>query len=261
MSDTIKSNGINTAYRLGGPEDAPVVMFSNSLMCSYNMWDSQVPDLSAHHRVLRYDTRGHGGTEVAPDPYSIDQFADDAHGVMQGLGIDRMHFVGLSLGGLIGQRLATKYPDSLLSMVLCDTGGLMPTQDAWTERIRIAEADGMNGIAEPMLNRWITKGFHQSDPDEVDKVRRMILDTDVNGFISCCKAIRATDLTEQLGDISISTLVVYGAQDPLAGPSQAVHEGIAGSECVVIDDAGHLPNLEQTEAFNRTILEHLNRHS
>jgi len=261
MSDTIMSNGINTAYRLDGPEDAPVVMFSNSLMCTYSMWDSQVSDISANFRMLRYDTRGHGGTDVAPDPYSIDQFADDAHGVMQALGINRTHFIGLSLGGLIGQRLATKYPNSLMSMVLCDTGSLMPTQEAWSERIRIAETDGMSGIADPMLARWLTEGFHKRDPDEVDRVRHMILGTNVNGFIRCCKAIKATDLTAQLGDISISTSVVYGAQDPLAGPSKAVHEGIAGSKCVVIDNAGHLPNLEQTDIFNKTMLEHLNRHS
>ena len=261
MSDTIKSNGINTAYRLDGPEDAPVVMFSNSLMCTYDMWNSQVADISAKYRMLRYDTRGHGGTEVAPGPYSIEHFADDAHGVMQALGIERMHFVGLSLGGLIGQRLATKYPDSLLSVVLCDTGSLMPTQEAWNERIQIAESEGMTGIAEPMLTRWITEDFHEREPDKVDAVRRMILGMPVAGFISCCKAIKATDLTEQLGDISVSTTVVYGAQDPLAGPSQAVHEGIDGSQCIIIDNAGHLPNVEQMETFNRTVLDHLSRHS
>ncbi len=261
MSDTITSNGITTAYRLDGPEDAPVVMFSNSLMCTYSMWDSQVSDISSNYRMLRYDTRGHGGTEVAPGPYSVEQFVDDAHGVMQGLGIERVHFVGLSLGGLIGQRLATKYSESLSSMVLCDTGTLMPTQDAWEERIRIAGSEGMNGIAEPMLTRWITEGFLEREPDEVDKVRDMILNTSVDGFISCCKAIKAADLTDQVGDISISTTVVYGAQDPLAGPSQAVHEGIEGSNCVVIDNAGHLPNVEQAETFNRTVLEHLDRHS
>ncbi len=261
MTDTIKSNGINTAYRLEGPEDAPVVMFSNSLMCTYYMWDSQIADVSSQYRVLRYDTRGHGGTEVAPDPYSIEHFVDDAHGVLQGLGIERVHFVGLSLGGLIGQRLATKYPDSLISLVLCDTGTLMPTQDAWDERIRIAESEGMGGIAEPMLTRWITDGFLEREPDKVENIRSMILNTSVDGFIRCCKAIKATDLTDQVGDIAISTTVVYGAQDPLAGPSQAVHEGIDGSCCVVIDDAGHLPNVEQTETFNRTVLDHLKRHS
>lgn len=261
MSDTIKSNGIDTAYRLDGPEDAPIVMFSNSLMCTYHMWESQISDISSRFRVLRYDTRGHGDIEPAPAPYSIEQFVDDAYGILEGLGIARVHFVGLSLGGLIGQRLATKYPDSLISLVLCDTGSLMATRDVWDERIRIAESGGMGDIAEPMLERWLTEGFLKREPGKVDRIRDMILTTPVAGFISCCKAIKATDLTGQLGNISISTTVVYGAQDPLAGPSRAVHEGIDGSRCVVIDDAGHLPNVEQPEVFNRTVLDHLKRHS
>ena len=261
MSVTVTSNGMKTAYRLDGPEDAPVVMFSNSLMCNYTMWDSQVSDISSKYRILRYDTRGHGGTDVTPGPYSIDQFVDDAHDLMQTIGITGIHFVGLSLGGLIGQRFATKYPGSLISAVLCDTGSFMPTKEAWSERIQIADSEGMGGIAEPMLTRWLTEEFRKRETPMVDKIRGMILGTSVDGFINCCKAIRATDLTEQLGEISTPTTVIYGAQDPLAGPSQAVHEGIENSQCIVINNAGHLPNIEQTEAFNSAVQDHLNRHA
>ncbi len=255
MKTVVHANGIAVNYRLEGPVGAPVVMLSNSLMANYTMWDHQVPMLAETYRVLRYDQRGHGGTDVVSGSYSIEQLTTDAVALIEELGIAAVHFVGLSMGGFTGQLMAMDYPDKVLSLCLCDTACAMPPASLWQERIDGARRDGIAGLMPATLERWFTKGFRESGDPRLDKVREMILGTEVDGYIGCAAAIRDMDLCGRLAEIGAPTRVIVGADDPACPPAyaQALHQGIAGSSLVVLPDAAHLPNIEQTELFNEAL--------
>ncbi len=259
MTSKIKANNIEINYRLDGPEDRPVVMLSNSLMSNYTMWDNQIDDFTRNFRVLRYDQRGHGDTEVTPGPYSIKELTDDAYGLIEALEITAVHFVGLSMGGFTGQMLACKYPHILLSLILCDTACVMPPESLWNERIAAARDNGIKALAEGTLNRWFTPPFHQRDKVQLEKVREMILGTDVEGYVGCAEAIRNMNICESLQDITTPTLVVAGEEDPACPVSaaQVLTDGIKDSSLVIIPQSAHLPNIEQTEMFNSLLMEFL----
>src|SRR5215813_8816576 len=141
----ITANGININYILEGPASGPIVTMSHSLATDLTMWDPQVPELRSHYRVLRYDTRGHGGTDAPPGPYALEQLTDDAGALLQALGITRTHFIGLSMGGMIGQLLALQHPELLQSLTLCDTMSRVPMEAkaTWDERVQTAQNQGM----------------------------------------------------------------------------------------------------------------------
>jgi len=257
MSSTIIANDLPTAYRLDGPEGAPVVMLSNSLLSNFTMWDDQIDALTgAGFRVLRYDTSGHGGTAAPEGPYSIAMFAEDAVGLMDALGIEKVHFVGLSMGGFIAQLMAVNYPDRVMSLSLCDTACLMPPPELWNDRIATAERDGTSALADATLGRWFTQPFHESNPHEIGLVRKMIAASDLKGYIGCARAIRDMSQCDLLNRIKAPTIVIVGESDPACPVSsaQTLHEGIAGSQLVILKDSAHLPNIEQRDAFNATLL-------
>ena len=262
MTQTIHANGIDIAYDLQGPAGAPVVMLSNSLMSNYTMWEDQLPALTSKYRVLRYDQRGHGKTATTPGPYTIELLTDDAHALSQALGIERFHYVGLSMGGFSGQMMAFRHPQSVISLVLCDTACVMPPESLWNERIEIAETEGIPGLVEGTLTRWFTPPYHETGKDQLERIKAMILGTGVEGYVACCQAIRDMFLCDRLGDIQVPTLVLVGEDDPACPVSAAetLHAAIAGSELKIIESAAHLPNIEQTEAFNAALFDFLTRH-
>ncbi len=255
MQITVNDIAIN--YRFDGPEDAPVVTFSNSLATTLAMWAPQVAALADRYRILRYDTRGHGATSAPDGPYALADLARDTRLLLEALGIARTHFVGLSLGGMIAQMLAIHHPEMLASVSLCDTTSRMPpeTDGAWDARIATAETEGMSALVDGTLERWFTAPFRAAGAAAVDQVRAAILATPAAGYAGCCHAIRGLDLTDRLAAVEMPTLIVVGADDmgtPVAA-SEAMHARIAGAELVVIDDAAHLSNLEQPAAFNRAL--------
>lgn len=259
----VKANGITVNYALEGPASAPVVMVSHSLAAHLGMWEPQVAALTRNFRVLRYDTRGHGGSEVVPGAYTLDQLAADAVGLLDALNIDRAHWLGLSLGGMIGQTLALKAPGRLRSLILCDTTSRVPAEakPTWVDRIRTAETHGMEPIVEPTVERWFTAPFRQRRPEVVDRVRTMIRETDPRGYAGCCHAIAPLDLTDRLSAIRLPTLVIVGEEDqgtPVAA-ARTIHEQIKGSELVVIPAAAHLSNMEQPETFTHAVVKFLGR--
>ena len=262
MSEHISANGISMAYALDGPADAPTVMFSTSLMCDYRMWDKQVAALAPDYRVLRYDTRGHGRSEATTGPYTLDLLADDVAALLAALDIKTAHFVGLSLGGFIGQALAYRHPDAVASLVLCDTACQMPPESMWDERIDMAQSKGMDPFPEIMVQRWFTDGFREAKSHELEPVRAMVGGTSVDGMVGCCHAAKKMDYAPILKYITAPTLVMVGEHDPGTPVSAAkvLHEGIAGSELRIIDDAAHLTNIEQPEQFNGALLDFLNPH-
>jgi 3-oxoadipate enol-lactonase len=258
-----KANGITVNYALEGSASAPVVTVSHSLAAHLGMWEPQMTALTRTHRVLRYDTRGHGGSEVTPGGYTLDQLADDVLGLLDVLDIERTHWLGLSMGGMIGQTLALKAPARLRSLVLADTSSRVPPEakPTWEGRIRTAEAQGMEPLVEPTIERWLTAPFRQRRPEVVDRVRTMIRETDPRGYAGCCHAIAALDLTDRLSAIRLPTLVVVGEEDPgtPVAAARTIHEHIKGSELVIIPAAAHLSNLEQPEAFTTAVVKFLGR--
>lgn len=263
----VTANGIGVKYQVHSDAtdpSAPVVTLSHSLATSLSMWDPQVPGLAARYRVLRYDTRGHGGTDAAPAPYTLETLAQDAVELLDALGVERTHFVGLSMGGMIGQLLALTHPEKLRSLVLCDTTSRVPldARPTWDERIRTAESQGMAPHVEPTIARWFTAPFRERRPETVDRVRAMIGGTDPKGYAGCCHAIKMLDLTDRLGDIRVPTLILVGEDDPgtPVAASRAIHERIRGSRLVVIPSASHLSNIEQPDAFNQALAAFLEAH-
>ena len=259
----IQANGIAVNYRLEGPAGAPVVMFSNSFVTDLGMWDLQVPAFTKAHRMLRYDTRGHGGTQATPGPYTMDLLVADVVGLLDALAIPRVHFVGLSMGGMIAQRLAHRHPDRLSSVVLSDTACRLPPESAWDERIALAQAKGTAAFVRPMTERWLTRGFLEAHPEMAEKLGAMIARTSVDGLIGCAHAIKKMDHTGILAGIKVPTLIVVGEQDvgtPVAA-AEVLHRAIAGSKLVVVPNSGHLPNIEQTATFDRTVLDFIAAHS
>lgn len=255
MNQKIKVGELDVTYRFDGPADRPVLLMSNSLMSNLTMWDPTVPALADRFRILRYDTRGHGQTTVTPGPYSIAMLADDAIGLLDALGIRQAHIMGLSMGGMIAQQIGARYPDRALSLLLCDTASEMPPRSMWEERLTIARSQGISGLVDGTIKRWFTAPFIERAPQEIAKVREMILGTPVEGYMNCAGAVRDMAQTTMLLKIKAPTLVITGRQDPACTVEQStvLHRMIDTSRMVVIEDAAHLSNIEQPTVFNREI--------
>ncbi len=253
----LEVNETSLHYRFDGAEQGPVVMLSHSLASDLTLWDLQVPALvGAGYRVLRYDSRGHGQSAAPQGPYSIEMLAEDAAGLMDALGIDEVHFCGLSKGGMVGQMLGARHGDRLLSLTLCDTAAHMPPPEGWDERIAAVRKGGMASVVDGTIDRWFTLAGQQRLPAEVKRFREIIGNTPVEGFCAWCAAIRDMDQRESIRAVITPTLVIVGEQDP-ATPVEAarlIHERIAGSRLEILPDAAHLANVEQTEAFNQALL-------
>ena len=255
MTDTVKTNGVDTAYRFDGPANGRVVLMSNSLMSNYTMWDWTLPALTDRYRVLRYDMRGHGKSGTTPAPYSIPQLADDVVALMDALGVAKAHFVGLSMGGMIGQQLGARYGDRVHSLSLCDTASEMPPRNLWEDRLAAAREKGVAGLADATLQRWFTAPFLKRAPQDIEKVRQMILGTGLEGYIGCASAVRDMSQTTMLLKIKTPTLILTGRQDPATTVEQStvLNRMIDGSQMVVIEEAAHLSNIEQPAVFNQTV--------
>jgi len=256
-----RANGIEVNYEIHGREGAPWLVLSHSLACSVRMWDPQIAALKDKFRILAYDTRGHGATEAPKGAYTLEMLADDLFFLLKELKIGTTHYCGLSMGGMIGQTFALKYPGVFKTLTLADTTSRYPQEAAplWAERIKTAEAKGMAPLAQPTLERWFTEAFRKSSPAVVDSVRKLILATPVAGYAGCCHAIPKINLTARLKEIKCPILVIVGADDPGTPPAMAreIHDNAPGSKLVVLPQAAHLANLEQPAGFTRALQEFL----
>ena len=253
----IKVNGVDIAYRFDGPQDGPVLLVANSLMANGSMWDWNVPAFADRYRVLRFDKRGHGNSGVTPGPYSIAQLADDAVGLLDALKIDKAHFMGLSIGGMIGQQLGARYPERVYSLSLCNTASEMPPRSLWEDRFETARAKGIAGLVDGTIQRWFTAPFIERAPGDIEKVRQMILGTNVDGYIGCGSAVRDMAQSTMLLKIKTPTLVLSGRKDPACTVEQGtvIHRLVDGSKMVILEDAAHLSNIEQPAGFNKIVRE------
>jgi 3-oxoadipate enol-lactonase len=259
----LSANGIGTEYLLEGPPGAPVVTFSHSLAANLHLWDAQAAALAGRYRVLRYDIRGHGGSDVPPPPYTLAQMADDLHGLLQALGIAHTHFVGLSMGGLIGMTMALRFPRAVQSLVLADTTACYGPKvtPMWDERIRVAEGQGIEPLLDRTMEAWFTPTFRVEHPEVIDRVRAMLGPTDVGGYVGAIRAIGYVDLREAIGAIRCPTLILVGEEDRGTDITMAtaMHERIAGSQLTVLPNAAHCSCVEAADAFTRAVLEFLQK--
>lgn len=260
LLDTATTVGGQTLrYRVDGPEGAPWLILSNSLATDMRMWDRQLLALAGSRRVLRYDSRGHGGSAVPDGPYGFTEMADDVAGLMDVLGIDRADLVGVSMGGMTGMALAIHYPDRLGKLVCCDARADAPApyKAIWDGNIAKLHADGMAALAGPTMERWFTEGFRKADANEriLRLVTEMISATPAKGYELAARCLQSLDLLSRLGEIACPTLYVVGEHDPAApiAVMQDMADRTPGARLAVLPDAAHLSNIEQPQAFTETV--------
>jgi 3-oxoadipate enol-lactonase len=252
-----KVNGIETNYEIHGKEGAPWLTFSHSLACSLRMWDGQIAAFKDRWQILVYDTRGHGASEAPPGPYTLDMLAEDLRQLLEELKIKKTHYVGLSMGGMIGQVLTLTDPGLFDRVVLADTGHAQTpeTRKQWQERIQTAETRGMQPLVQPTIERWFTAAFR--DQPVVKKIAKLIGDTPVPGYVGCCHAISNLNTTARLKEIKRPVLAIAGEQDSAAAGTRYIGENVPGAKLVMLQNAAHIANIEQEEAFNRALREFL----
>ncbi|MYZ47104.1 alpha/beta fold hydrolase [Propylenella binzhouense] len=260
----IESNGVKFHCELAGPEGAPWITFSHALANNLTLWDDVAAKLSDRYRVLRYDHRGHGQTEAVPGPYTFPMLIEDVLGIWDKLGVDRSHWVGLSIGGMIGYGLGIEHPERLRTIVACDSRPDAPPDYAayFQSRIDKAREKGMEGVVEPTIERWFTPETRAKNPPVLDKVRNMIRTTNPVGHEGCCEALKTLAFGPRLHEITVPTLILGGAKDKGA-PPEALAEAAAkipGAEHAVIPDAGHITALENPDAFMAVLEAFLAKH-
>jgi 3-oxoadipate enol-lactonase len=251
----VQTNGVALNCLVEG--EGPWLVLAHSLAADVSMWGQQVPALARRFKVVRFDVRGHGGSEAPPGAYSLDMLATDALGLCDALGIDKAHWIGLSMGGMIAQAFALAHPGRVASLVLADTTSRYPPEvwPLWQQRIATAETQGLEPLVQPTLERWFTAAFRAAHPERVLPIAAAIRATPVAGYVGCSHAIPKIDFTARLREIRCPTLVIVGAEDPGTPVAMAreIHDHLPGSELVIIPDAAHLSNVEQPEAFNRAL--------
>ncbi len=255
------SDGALIGWQMDGGSDSPIVLLSNSLGTTHSMWDSQIARLSSRFRVLRYDTRGHGTSDVTPGSYGLDRLGRDAVELLDALEIKRVHFCGVSLGGMTGQWLGVHAADRLNRIVLANTAPYMGPPSAWQGRIDAVlegASSNMAAIADAVIERWFTPPFIAANPEVVGVMQSNLLACAAPGYAGCCAAIRDMDLRPVIQLITCPTLVISGLHDSATPPEQgaSVANAIAGSHNIVLD-AAHLSNIEQPNAFNEAVFSFL----
>lgn len=246
--------GDSFTVRVDGADSAPALLLSNSLSSDLTMWDDQVPAWSRHFRVVRYDARGHGASRASPPPYTIERLARDALEILDVLGIDKAHFCGLSMGGMVGMWLLAHASTRIGRAVLANTSAYMGPPSLWDSRIEFARQSGIEATVEATVKRWFPEAFRAKAPATIDRIRAMVRRTSVDGYVGCCEAIRDMDQRESIRSIRNPVLVIVGANDPSTPPEagRAIHAAIPGSMITVLD-AAHLSNVEQPAAFEEAV--------
>jgi 3-oxoadipate enol-lactonase len=256
---------IGFKYEIVGPATAPAVVLHHPLATNLGTWDALTAQLTPHYRVLRFDARGHGRSDAPTGAYDLEGLAADVIGLMDHAGIDRAHFLGLSMGGMIGQVLGIAHASRFHSLTLVSTSSRVPPEarQIWLDRIANAPKTGMAGTVETALGRWLTAANRADRPDLVARLTGMMLSTPVDGYIGWCHAISKLNLTDRLSAIRLPTLVVVGADDPATTPAAAevIHKGIAGSKLIVMPGVSHMLQEEDPAAFHAHVLPFLAAHT
>ena len=253
-----------TAFSLEGLQGLPVLVLANSLSASTAMWDDQIDLLSKSFQILRYDYRGHGKTEAYGDRASIDDLASDLLELLDSLHIDRFHFVGLSLGGMLGMHMAASYPARVQSLVATNFRPFQTdeTRQQWEQRLALVRAQGVHAIVAGTADRWLTPGFCLAHPQTSARIRAMIASTSREGYLACAQAVRDYDARPLLSRIQCPVELISGAED-VAAPASEMHALCTSLKEVTYTclPASHLANVECAEQYSQRVLAFLTRHS
>lgn len=254
MPTITTDDGQTIHYRLDGEAGRPVLLLSNSLGADLSMWDGNMPAALARFRVLRYDSRGHGGSSAPKGPYTMDRLGRDALALLDTLRIDRAAVCGVSKGGLVAQWLAVNAPARLTRAAICNTGAMIPSVETWNARIAAVTEKGLAPIADAVLERWFTAPFREAHPDLLASLKSVMVKIPPQGYVGCCAAVRDADLRAEIGRIALPSLLVVGNEDPATPPAlgEAIHAAIAGSELLRLD-AAHISNIEAQAAFDAAV--------
>ena len=251
----INADGCQIHVEVEGPERVPVLMLSNSLGTTLQMWDAQVAPFTRHFRLVRYDRRGHGKSGYPKGPYTMERLGRDVLAVLDGLGLKTVNWCGLSMGGMVGQWLGANAPERIERMVITNTSSYFPDKTAWNERLKLVQEKGIAAFAAPNMTRWFTKGFLERAPQTVARIQEMFAATPLEGYLACGAAVRDMDHRELLPKISVPTLVIAGKHDGATPPeaNEYISKHIAGAKFALVD-AAHLSNVEQPEAYTAAVL-------
>jgi 3-oxoadipate enol-lactonase len=256
-------NGFRMNFAVEGPQAAPAVILHHPLATDLTVWDELTAALLPRYRVVRFDARGHGASEATPAPYDFATLGADVTGLMDHLEIARAHYLGLSMGGMVGQHLGIEQPQRFASLVLCSTSSRIPAeaQPLWDERVKVAREKGMASQVELALSRWLAESSRTGKPALVARMRRYIEATPVEGYAGWCQAIRGLNVTDRLKSIKLPTRVIVGAEDPSTPPAaaQAIHREIAGSDLVEVPGTSHQLQAEDPATFNGHVRAFLDR--
>ena len=244
-------------HRIDGA--GPALLCVNSLGTALDLWEPQVAPLSARHRLVRYDQRGHGGTPAPNGPYSIEMLAGDAIELLDRLGLERVSLCGLSIGGAVAMSIAATAPGRVDRLVVGSAGPRFATPDVWVERAATVRARGTEAVVDGVLARWFTPAFAAAHPDVVGRFRATFCEVNREGYAGCCDALAVWDATPHLSRIFAPTLVISAAEDTVAPPEQgqAIADGVADGRLIVLDDCAHLASANQPGAFADAVLAHL----
>lgn len=254
----VTCNDVRLHYEVAGPEDAPCLVLSNSLGTDLDLWAPQLPTFTQHLRVVRYDTRGHGASDVPAGPYTIEQLCGDVLGLLDHLQIARAHFCGISLGGLTGIALGARHASRIDRLVLCNTAAQIGSPETWNPRIEQARAQGVATLADAVMARWFTEGFRSRETGTVARLLATLAAANPEGYAASSEAVRDTDLRDEAATVTAPTLVIAGSHDS-STPAEQGHwlaEQIPGARFVELD-AAHLSNVEQADVFTRAVVEFL----
>jgi 3-oxoadipate enol-lactonase/4-carboxymuconolactone decarboxylase len=247
---------MKTNYKIQGTPNSPVLVFSNSLGANMSMWDELVPYLLPYFRVLQYDTRGHGGSEVTSEPYDIALLGQDLIDLLDNLAIDKVYFCGLSMGGLIGQWLGINHPERILKLIISNTDSKIGTAEAWNNRIKTITVDGMSAIVDGTLERWFTDDFRKTNPIRVQETKEMFLATQNLGYTNCCAAIREADFRQKIKEIELETLLITGDEDTVTTVEAANKMALViPNSKVAILNARHLASTELPEIYAQLLID------
>nr|WP_155109869.1 3-oxoadipate enol-lactonase [Intestinirhabdus alba] len=241
-------------YQIDGPEHAPVVILSNSLGTTLEMWQPQMPALTARYRVVRYDTRGHGGTRAAGN-VDLAQLGLDVIDLLDHLQIARAHFCGISMGGLTGLWLARYRPQRLLSATVINSAARIGDEKGWRQRARTVREEGLSAIAASAPERWFTPAFRQASPQIVSGLCQRLAESSAGGYAACCEALAKADMREAIAAITLPVLLIAGQYDPVTtlADAQLIQQRIVGAQLAVVP-ASHLSSIEVPESVNRALL-------
>ncbi|RDV05279.1 3-oxoadipate enol-lactonase [Undibacter mobilis] len=258
MPTITADDGCPIHVELTGSEGSPALMLSNSLGTNLHMWDDQVGEWSKYFRVIRYDRRGHGQSGASKGPYSMERLGRDVLSVLDALGVEKTHWCGLSMGGMVGQWLGANAPSRISKLILSNTNSYYADKKIWEDRIRFLDSNDLDKLVDPNMERWFTADFRARAPQAVARMREIFLTTSKEGYVACCQAIRDMDLRASNPSIAALTLVIVGAQDPATPPSQgeAIAQQIKSAKLISFE-AAHIANMEQPAPYTKAVLDFL----